>query len=61
MTTGIVRFGARDYDPQMRRWSQKDRVRFEGGYNIYEYADDDPINGSDPSGLDGGGKRPLAG
>ena len=24
VTTGIVRFGARDYDPAMRRWSQKD-------------------------------------
>ncbi len=31
VTTGIVRFGARDYDPMMRRWTQKDPIRFEGG------------------------------
>ncbi len=23
VTTGVVRFGARDYDPAMRRWTQK--------------------------------------
>ena len=45
VTTGIVRFGARDYDPAERRWTQKDRLRFGGGEpNIYTYAGDDPIN-----------------
>jgi RHS repeat-associated protein len=52
VTTGIVRFGARDYDPEERRWTQKDPIRFHGhSWNIYEYAGDDPINENDPSGL----------
>jgi RHS repeat-associated protein len=49
--TGLVRFGARDYDPNVGRWTQKDPITFDGGQsNIYEYAGDDPINGSDPRG-----------
>jgi RHS repeat-associated protein len=53
VTTGIVRFGARDYDPMMRRWTQKDPIGFGGGqWNIYVYVGDDPINGSDPNGKD---------
>jgi RHS repeat-associated protein len=48
--TGIVRFGARDYDPMAGRFVQKDPVRLAGGQNVFLYANDDPINGSDPSG-----------
>ena len=52
VTTGIVRFGARDYDPMMRRWTQKDPIRFGGGQsNVYVYVGDDPVNGMDVSGL----------
>jgi RHS repeat-associated protein len=52
VTTGIVRFGARDYDPAMRRWTQKDPIRFDGGQsNIYVYVGDEPVNGLDPNGL----------
>jgi RHS repeat-associated protein len=52
--TGLVRFGARDYDPMARRWVSKDPIRFDGGQaNIYMYAGDDPINGTDPSGKSG--------
>ncbi|WP_459874227.1 RHS repeat-associated core domain-containing protein, partial [Endothiovibrio diazotrophicus] len=29
--TGLVRFGARDYDPGTGRWTNKDPIRFEGG------------------------------
>ena len=50
VTTGVVRFEARDYDPATRRWTQKDPIRFGGGWDLYVYAGDDPINGSDPSG-----------
>lgn len=48
--TGLVRFGARDYDPATGRWMRKDPVRFQGGSNFYVYADNDPINLIDPSG-----------
>lgn len=47
-----MRFGARDYDPQSGRWTNKDPVRFVGGLNFYEYVRSDPINGIDPLGLD---------
>src|SRR5580658_10391425 len=36
-STGLVRFGARDYDPMERRWVQKDPIRFDGETNVYEY------------------------
>jgi RHS repeat-associated protein len=48
--TGLVRFGARDYDPTSGRWIAKDPVRFDGGNNLYVYAGSDPINRTDPNG-----------
>ena len=50
--TGLVRFGARDYDPQTGRWTAKDPILFEGGdANLYRYIEGDPINWIDPNGL----------
>ncbi|HTG37077.1 MAG TPA: DNRLRE domain-containing protein [Thermoanaerobaculia bacterium] len=50
--TGLVRFGARDYDPATGRWTAKDPIRFAGGgTNLFGYAISDPINLVDPSGL----------
>jgi RHS repeat-associated protein len=50
--TGLVRFGARDYDPTVGRWTTKDPLRFDGGTNFYTYAGNDPIDFVDYSGLD---------
>ncbi len=50
--TGLVRFGARDYDPEAGRWTAKDPIRFGGGQaNLYAYLESDPVNGIDPQGL----------
>jgi RHS repeat-associated protein len=52
--TGLVHFGARDYDPEAGRWLSKDPALFDGGStNLYEYASGDPINNADPSGYEG--------
>jgi len=49
--TGLVRFGARDYDAGMGRWTAKDPIRFVNeSTNLFEYTRNDPINCIDPSG-----------
>jgi RHS repeat-associated protein len=43
--TGLTRFGARDYEAGVGRWTAKDPNRFAGGdANLYEYVGGDPIN-----------------
>ncbi len=49
--TKLVKFGARDYDPETGRWISKDPIKFDGGINLYAYADNDPVNRIDPNGL----------
>lgn len=51
VTTGLLRFGARDYDPTTGRWLNKDPIRFKGGWNFYSYVANDPINFIDVYGL----------
>lgn len=48
--TGLVRFGARDYDPAVGRWTAKDPVGLAGGLNVYAYVENDPVNKIDPTG-----------
>jgi RHS repeat-associated protein len=60
LATGLVRFGARDYDPQVGRWTAKDGVGFGGGTpNLYEYVTSDPVNSYDPEGSAQRGKRNI--
>jgi RHS repeat-associated protein len=50
--TGLVRFGARDYDPENARWISKDPIRFDGNdANLYAYVGNNPLNYIDPHGL----------
>jgi RHS repeat-associated protein len=50
---GLVRLGARDYDPHTGRWTAKDPILFAGGdTNLYGYCLGDPINLVDPFGFD---------
>ncbi len=49
--TGLVRFGYRDYDPDISRWTAKDPILFAGGdTDLYGYVLNDPVNWVDPTG-----------
>ncbi len=50
--TGLIRFGVRDYDPAIGRWTAKDPIDFYGGdVNLYGYVGEGPVNFIDPWGL----------
>ncbi|MPV86678.1 RHS repeat-associated core domain-containing protein [Ostreibacterium oceani] len=52
--TKLTRFGARDYDAEIGRWTAKDPIGFAGGLtSLYDYVGGDPVNFIDPSGLEG--------
>ncbi len=54
--TKLVRFGARDYDGQLGRWTAKDPVNFDtGDTNLYVYVSNDPVTF-----LDGEGQNAVA-
>lgn len=60
--TGLVRFGARDYDPQIGRWTNRDPILFGGGQsNLYLYSYGDPVNYFDPTGHFGVGGALVGG
>ena len=49
--TGLVRFGARDYDPVAGRWTAKDPIGFAAGStSLYEFNANDPIGNVDYTG-----------
>jgi len=47
----LVRFGVRDYQPSTGRWTAKDPILFEGGFNLYGYVGNDPANSVDREGM----------
>jgi len=50
--TGLVRFGYRDYDPEVGRWTAKDPIGFAGGdTDLYGYVLNNPVNWVDPEAL----------
>ena len=50
--TELVRFGARDYDAEVGRWTSKDPILFGGGDTLlYGYVGGDPVNRVDSLGL----------
>jgi RHS repeat-associated protein len=49
---GLYLFGARFYSPKLGRFLQPDPLSYGGGSNLYEFANGDPINQGDASGLD---------
>jgi RHS repeat-associated protein len=54
--TGLSRFGARDFDPSVARWTNKDPGRWStGDLNLYLYSYGDPLNYIDPD-----GRNPVA-
>jgi len=52
--TSFVLMGHRYYDPAEGRFVTRDPMSYGGGINLYGFAGNDPVNGSDASGL-----RPL--
>lgn len=48
---GIVHVRARTYSPTLGRFFSPDPIHIVGGANLYAYAQNDPINLADPSGL----------
>ncbi len=48
--TKLTRFGARDYDAEIGRWTTKDPIGLNGGLNVYGYVSGDPVNNIDPDG-----------
>ncbi|MBC6463510.1 polymorphic toxin-type HINT domain-containing protein, partial [Actinomadura sp. HBU206391] len=54
--TDLIHLGAREYDPNTGRFISVDplfNLEFPQGYNGYSYSNHNPVNISDPTGLDG--------
>jgi RHS repeat-associated protein len=60
--TQFIRFGARDYNPEVGRWTIKDPIKFEGNdTNLFSYVHLDVVNYIDLTGEAEVCTRPLGG
>ena len=50
-SSGLYYNNARWYDPALHRFVSEDPIGIDGGINLYAYVGNDPMNGTDPSGL----------
>jgi RHS repeat-associated protein len=48
--SGLIRFGTRDFESMVGRWTSKDRSRFLDGSNLFAYTQSDPVNFVDANG-----------
>lgn len=59
--TGRVRFGLRDYDPMLGRWTTADPLGFlSRDRNLWRYCGNNPVSRRDPTGTDSTGGGPVA-
>jgi RHS repeat-associated protein len=50
--SGLVYYGFRYYSPVLCRWISEDPIRERGGFNLYQFCGNNPVNMIDPFGLD---------
>ncbi len=50
-STGLYHFRSRWYDPTLQRFNSEDPIGLEGGINPYVFAENNPVNFTDPFGL----------
>ncbi len=56
--TGLLYMRARYYDPETGRFLSKDPIGYRGGFNLYMYGHNSPVNWIDPLGLRPGDRYP---